>query len=122
MTKSATIQKSLQINAIPINIPYQLDIYTRYYEEADIYMRDIIFNIINKPTFEINIPYNDANIEHFANIRIASNVADTSGTAERLVPGQFTRLTIDISLDDAWLWDTRVRNNYLMSEVIVTDD
>ena len=62
ITKDATVVKSLQINAIPISIPYQLDVYTRYYEEADSYMRDIIFNVINHPTFEVVMPYNDANL------------------------------------------------------------
>jgi len=118
MTKDATVEKSLQLNGIPINIPYQLDVYTRYYEEADAYMRDIVFNVINHPTFEVDIPYNDAHIVHNANIRIASNVEDNSGIPERLVPGQFTRLTVAISLDDAYLWDARVRNNYLIDEVI----
>ena len=114
LTKDATVDKSLQLNAIPINIPYQLDVYTRYFEEADSYMRDIVFNIINHPTFEISIPYNNANIVHNANIRIASNVEDNSGIPERLIPGQFTRLTVNISLDDAYLWDARVRNNYFI--------
>ena len=119
LTKDATIEKSLQINAIPINIPYQLDVYTRYYEEADNYMRDIIFNIINHPTFEITIPYNDTNLVHNANIRLASNVENNSDIPERMIPGQFSRLTIDISLDDAYLWDARVRNNYLIGNAYV---
>lgn len=117
LTKDATIARSLQLNAIPINIPYQLDVYARYYDEADNYMRDIVFNIINHPTFEITIPYNDARIVHNANIRLASNVENNSDIPERLIPGQFSRLTIDISLDDAYLWDARVRNNYLIDSV-----
>ena len=35
------------LNAVPINIEYQLDIYARYYDEADEYVRNLIFNIIN---------------------------------------------------------------------------
>jgi len=119
MTLDATIEKSLQLNAIPINIPYQLDVYARYFEEADAYMRDIVFNIINHPTFEVDIPYNDAHIVHNTNIRLASNVENNSDIPERMIPGQFSRLTIDISIDDAYLWDARVRNNYLISVVDV---
>ena len=44
---STTYDKSLQLNAIPILINYQLDVYTRYLKEADSYMRELIFNIIN---------------------------------------------------------------------------
>ena len=120
MTKDATIEKSLQLNAIPINIPYQLDVYTRYFEEADSYMRDLVFNIINHPTFELEIYDNDITyISHNANIRLVSDVENNSDIAERLIPGQFTRLTISLSLDDAYLWDPRVRNNYLIEETYV---
>lgn len=120
MTKDATIEKSLQLNVIPINIPYQLDVYTRYFEEADSYMRDLVFNIINHPTFELEIYDNDTTyISHNANIRLVSDVENNSDIAERLIPGQFTRLTISLSLDDAYLWDPRVRNNYLIEETYV---
>lgn len=120
ITKDATIEKSLQLNAIPINIPYQLDVYTRYFEEADSYMRDLVFNIINHPTFELEIYDNDITyISHNANIRLTSDVENNSDIAERLIPGQFTRLTISLSLDDAYLWDPRVRNNYLIEETYV---
>ena len=120
MTRDATIEKSLQLNAIPISIPYQLDVYTRYFEEADSYMRDLVFNIINHPTFELEIYDNDTTyISHNANIRLVSDVENNSDIAERLIPGQFTRLTISLSLDDAYLWDPRVRNNYMIEETYI---
>lgn len=111
MTLYATEDESLQLNAIPITINYQLDVYTRYLEEADTYIRDIIFNVINHSTFKVTIPYNDTNFVHNANIRVSENVEDNSSIAERLVPGQFTRLTVNLTLDDAYLWDARVRTN-----------
>lgn len=106
---------SLQLNAIPIIINYQLDVYTRFLEEADAYVRDIIFNIINHSTFEVNIPYNDTNIIHKANIRVSNEVEDNSNVPERLIPGQFTRLTLNVTLDDAYIWDSRVRSNVYIS-------
>lgn len=111
-TKDATVERSIQVNAIPISIPYQIDVYARHFKEADAYLRNLIFNIINFPTLSIVIPYNDANIEHYGNIRIASEVEDNSDIPERIISGQFTRMSLFIDLDDAYLWDARVRTNW----------
>lgn len=108
----ATIEKSIMLNAIPINVSYQIDVWTRYFKEADAYMRNLIFNIINFPMLKIIIPYNKDSraIEHNASIRIITDVVDNSDD-NRLSIGEFTRLSIGISIDDAYLWDTRVRDN-----------
>lgn len=65
-------------------------------------MRNLIFNIINFPMLRIIIPYNDRNIPHNSAIRIITGVMDTSED-NRLSIGQFTRLSIGISIDDAYL-------------------
>lgn len=108
----ATIEKSIMLNAIPINVSYQIDVWTRYFKEADAYMRNLIFNIINFPMLKIIIPYNKDSraIEHNASIRIITDVVDNSDD-NRLSIGEFSRLSIGISIDDAYLWDTRVRDN-----------
>ena len=96
---------------IPINIQYQFDVYTRFQKEADMYMRNLVFNIVNYPTLSINIPYRNINFSHNGNIRITSDIMDTSNTSVRLFNGQFTRLSVTVSIDDAYLWDLRVANN-----------
>lgn len=108
----ANKDKSIMLNAIPINVSYQIDVWTRYFKEADAYMRNLIFNIINFPMLKIIIPYNKDSraIEHNAAIRIITDVVDNSDD-NRLSIGEFTRLSIGISIDDAYLWDTRVRDN-----------
>ena len=124
MTKEANEQKSKLINAIPITLNYQLDIYTRYYREADEYMRNFIFNIINYPKLIIEIKYQDSDIEHVANILPGQSVVDTSsGTSERLSPGQFTRLSYQFSVDDAYLWDIRIKDNKTIGigELLIID-
>ena len=68
MMKKATVKKTLQINAIPMKVGYQLDIYTRHFEEGDEYLRNFIFNFVNYPKLKITLPYNDTNIEHNAHI------------------------------------------------------
>lgn len=100
-----------QLNGVPIQLNYQIDIYTRYEEEAEEYLRNFIFNIINYPKLEIEIPYNSSNIRHISNIRLMPDIQNNSDIPERLIPGQFTRYTISINIDDAYLWDYRTKDN-----------
>lgn len=111
LSLDSTVKKTIQLNAIPISIKYQIDIYTRYFEEADQYQRNIVFNIVNFPKLQIFIPYNDVQIQHDSNIRLLSEVQDNSEIPERLVQGQFTRLSLGVEVDDAYLWDARLRDN-----------
>lgn len=113
-TLDANHNKAIQLNAIPVNIPYQLDIYTRYFNEADQYIRNLVFNIINYPKLDIIIPYNDENYIHHANIRMQNDVDDNSDIPERLIPGQFTRMSIKLDVDDAYLFDVRARDVYTL--------
>ncbi len=112
LTLDATHEKASQLNAVPISIPYQLDIYTRYLHEADEYVRNLVFNIINYPKLDVVIPYNNENYVHHSNIRLSGEVDDNSDIPERLIPGQFTRMTMRIDVDDAYLFDVRYRDVY----------
>jgi hypothetical protein len=116
---SSNNEKSLSLNAIPIDVNYQLDIYTRYFKEADEFLRNLTFNIINYPKLTIKIPYNKSSelhddIEHNGFIRMSSDIEDNSNIPERLINGQFTRLTFNISIDDAYLWDVKVKDNIIV--------
>lgn len=102
--------QAIELDAIPIDISYQLDIYTRYFKEADEFLRNLTFNIINYPKLTIKIPYNDYNYEHNGFIRMSEDIEDNSNIPERLINGQFTRLTFNISIDDAYLWNVRIKN------------
>ena len=112
LTLEATHEIAKQLNAIPIGVAYQIDVYARYFEEADQYARNIVFNIINYPKLQVSIPYNGANYIHDSNITMEPEVDDNSDIPERLISGQFTRFTIKISIDDAYLWDVRYRDVY----------
>lgn len=112
-----TQRRGVQLNAIPIELQYQIDIYARYLKECDEYARNFVFNIINFPHLEVEIPYEDANLHHYGNIRITSEVEDNSDISERFVSGQFTRMSIGINIDDAYLFDVRVRHNTRIAEV-----
>lgn len=110
-TISYNDQRGAKLNAIKISIPYQLDIYARYQEEADELIRNIVFNIINYPLVKIEIPYHDLGIFHDSNIRLSSDVEDNSDVPERLIADQFKRYTIQIVIDDAYLFDIRIKDN-----------
>lgn len=122
-TLDATHEKASQLNAIPISIPYQIDVYTRYREEADEYTRNLVFNIINYPKLDVHIPYNNEDYIHHSNIRMTGEVEDNSDIPERLISGQFIRMTIGIVVDDAYLWDVRYRDVYsIQYDVEIKDD
>lgn len=116
-----TDKAGARLNAIGIEIPYQLDIYTRYQSEADEYMRNIVFNIVNYPLVNIEIPYHDLGLTHDSNIRLVSDIEDNSDIPERLIPGQFKRYTLGINIDDAYLFDVRVKDNLRIVDNAVTE-
>lgn len=109
--------KTALLNVIPIKVNYQLDIYTKTYEEGDEYVRNFIFKLINNPTFTIEIPYNNMDYRHTANLRVMSTVSDTSDISERLFPGQFTRWTIQLELQDGFLFSIPYRKNWRLIDV-----
>ena len=111
-----TEAKTVQLNIIPILPTYQIDIYTKLYEEGDEYLRELLFKLINNPKIVIGIPYNDVNIAHVANIRVLDSVSDTSDIAEHLFPGQFTRWTIQLEIQDAFFFSIPYRNNWYFGE------
>lgn len=104
------------LNAIPIGIGYQIDIYTRYAEEADEYLRNFVYNIVNYPRLEIEIPYNNENVLHTCTMSLLNTAEDNSDIAERLVPGQFTRWTIGVRINDAYLFSVPIRTPYHIEE------
>lgn len=91
LTVSKTEKQTIQLNVIPVKVEYQLDIYTRTYEEGDEYLRNFLFKLINNPKLIIDIPYQDLWLRHVANLRVLSNVSDTSDITEKLFSDEFTR-------------------------------
>ena len=117
-----TKEQSLLLNAIPVKLQYQLDIYTKFATEGDEYLRQFLFKLINNPSIKIMIPYNGINIEQIANIRILNNVSDTSAISERLFSGQFTRWTIQFEILDAFLYDAPYKKNWQLLVPETNDD
>jgi len=105
-------EKTIHFNAIPIELGYQIDIYTKTYEEGDEYVRALLFKLINNPVMKVQIPYNGVDIEHIANIKVLPTVSDTSAISERLFPGQFTRWSIQLEIQDAFLFSIPYRTTW----------
>lgn len=110
-------EKSIQLDAIPIEINYQLDIYTRYGYEGDEYMRNFVFGFVNNPKMIVQIPYNNQNLTHTFNVRLLSRVSDNSDIKERLFADQFTRWTLFLQIDDAYLFSVPIKDNVNIVEV-----
>lgn len=109
--------KSKSLNAVPIRLSYQIDVFTRYREEADEYLRNFVYNLINYPQFQVTIPYNGLDMPHESNITLVSPVEDNSSIPERLVVGQFTRYTIKFTVEDAYLFSVGINDNLTISSV-----
>ena len=124
-TREYTEDKTNKLNAIPIKISYQLDIYCRYVEEVEEYVRNFVFNIINYPKLDIEIPYKNSKIISNSYLSIDSDINDNSDISERLIEDQFTRRTITFSLNDAYLYDYKTLDNWKIDtgiEIIVAID
>ena len=111
MMLDATKDKTLQIDAIPISLTYQLDIYTRKSKQGCEYLRNFVFNFINFPKIEVVLPYNGRDYIHNSYIRLIPTVEDTSDIPQHLVGDQFTRWTIRFTIDDAKLFSLPYKDN-----------
>ena len=108
-----------QLNAIGIVLNYQIDIFTKKYEEGDEYLRNFLFNFVNHPELKVVIPYNNSDYVHTSNIKVMSPISDTSDVPLRLFPGQFTRWTFKLEIDDAYIFAVPVVNNVSIGDLLV---
>jgi len=115
--KEVHLKSAFKLNAIPIRLSYQLDIYTKGLEEACEYVRELVFRLINNPKIQITIPYNGVNLQHKSSIQVYSQIEDNSDIPQRLYPGQFTRFTIKMTIDDAYLFSVVDRQNILIDKI-----
>jgi hypothetical protein len=116
--------KTALMNVIPVQTTYQINIYTKYKYEVEEYVRNFLFKLINNPQIIITIPYNGLNLRHTANLRVLETVSDTSDISQRLFPGQFYRWTIQLELQDGFLFNIPYKTNYFIntSELFIGQD
>lgn len=116
-TASAT---TIHLNVIPVKTTYQLDIYTKKRIEADEYVRQYLFKLINNPQIIIEIPYNNYIVKHTANIRVLDTVSDTSDISAHIFPGQFYKWTIQLELHDGFIFSIPQKRGWKIVGVEVT--
>ena len=114
---SADHSKTVQINAVPITLNYQIDIISRYYEEADEYVRNFIFNLINYPKLSVTIPYNGIDYVHNSSISMNPEIVDNSDNSQRLFQGQFSNWTIKFDIDNAYLFSVPITRTWEITEI-----
>ena len=109
-------EHTLQLDAIPISLTYQMDMYTRHYDEGDELLREMLFKLINNPQLVIELPYNNQRLRQVCAIKVQSQVEDTSSISERLFSGQFTRWTLRFNIDGAYLYSIPYVDNVHIEE------
>jgi hypothetical protein len=117
-------KKTLVLNAVPITVNYQIDIFTKRFEEGDEYLRNFIFQLINNPKLTISIPYNslvlaknNIVLQHIAYLKLLDTVTDNSDISEKLFADQFTRWTLQLELEDGYLFSVPYNTNWSISDV-----
>ncbi len=112
--------ETIHLNVIPVKTTYQLDIYTKRRLEADEYVRQYLFKLINNPQIIVEIPYNGHHIRHTANLRVLDTVSDTSDISTHIFPGQFYKWTIQLELHDGFLFSIPQKRGWRIIGVEVT--
>lgn len=115
--KELHLKSAYKLNAIPMRLNYQLDIYTRGMMEATEYVREFVYKLVNNPVISIVIPYNGVNLKHKSTIQVNPQIEDNSDIPQRLYPGQFTRFTIRFTVDDAYLFSVINKDNIIMDSI-----
>lgn len=120
ISKDEATATTVHLNVIPIKTTYQLDIYTKKRIEADEYVRQYLFKLINNPQIIIEIPYNNYIVRHTANLRVLNTISDTSDIPTHVFAGQFYKWTIQLELQDGFLFSIPQKQGWRFSGIEVT--
>ena len=118
--RDETTATTVHLNVIPIKTTYQLDIYTKRRIEADEYVRQYLFKLINNPQIIIEIPYNNYIVKHTANLRVLNTISDTSDIPTHVFAGQFYKWTIQLELQDGFLFSIPQKRGWRIISAEVT--
>jgi len=104
--------KYVNLQAIPMSIMYQMDVWTKTREENDNIMRELIFYYSTHPTLNVEIPYGSKDnvpYHHKFNIFFMEDIEDNSDIVNHMNRGEYFRQTISFYTDDAYLWKSTSR-------------
>lgn len=91
------------VQAIPIRIEYQIDVYTVDQQSCDEFCRELIFYLMQNPTLIVKYPYM-VNGEHKFNLFLNDEIVDNSDTVNHINNGVLFRHTLTMYTDDANLF------------------
>lgn len=91
------------VRMMPININYQVDVFTDTRKENDLIMRELIFYLSTNTSLLVDIPYG-LNIQHIFNLILDDTIEDNSDIAAHPNRGRYFRQTIGMYIDNAYLW------------------
>ena len=109
--------KALKLNAIPLKLEYQLDIYTLKEYEADEFAREFLFFFINNPRLTIQLPYNGVKATHNSTVRVETPLVNNSDIPQKLFKDQFYRYSLNLYVDDAYYFSIPSMNTILIDSV-----
>jgi len=66
---------------------------------------------------KIEIPYNNSSINHTCYIRLNPTISDNSDIAEKLFSDQFTRWTLNFTVEDAFIYSIPILQNKRIEDV-----
>lgn len=102
------------VQAVPIEIDYQLDVVTRTLIENDMIVREIFFYFLQNPTLMVRVPYL-LDFNHTVNFIIGDEIENNSDIESKERNGFFTRQTLSFTTEGAYLWKSDYVN--LIEEV-----
>ena len=101
--------KQVRLQAIPIKINYQVDIWTQNRADNDILARELIWFYTLNPQLLVKIPHG-LNAKHVFNVMFDFDIVDNSDIVEHNSKGRYYRQTLGLYVDDAYLWRSSVTN------------
>lgn len=101
--------KQIRLQAIPISINYQIDVWTRTRIDNDAVTRELVWYYTLNPQLLVEIPHG-LNMTHPFNIFFESEIEDNSDIVEHINRGQYFRQTLGLYINDAYLWRSSVKN------------
>lgn len=94
-----------KLQAMPIRINYQVDIWTRNREENDNLVRELVFYLSTHQAMYVDIPY-ELNQKHVFTFALDNTIDDNSDIINHKNSGEYFRQTLTAYVDDAYLWKT----------------
>jgi hypothetical protein len=121
LTLDKSTESAMSLNAIPITLSYQLDIYTRYSVEGSNYLANFIFNLVKHPKITFTITDNNLNHTYNCNLVPTGTAVDNSDLPNHFVNDQFTRWTLAFTVD-TYLYNANIYEQAVLDTIQLVDN